>query len=152
MACPYGSITFGSEEPEEKASKCTMCIDRLEEGKIPICVLSCSMRALEFGPLHQLNGKFGQLRELEGMPTGELTRPSVVFKSSQPKRKILPWDAELALNLWRKRGPHAPRNAPDLFQKIEDLIHIPPYTIGRDHLVLKANNLKEFMFYTTDDD
>jgi anaerobic dimethyl sulfoxide reductase subunit B (iron-sulfur subunit) len=29
-------------------SKCNMCFDRLEQGAKPMCVASCSMRALEF--------------------------------------------------------------------------------------------------------
>ena len=151
-ACPYGSILFASDQPGEKASKCTMCIDRLKEGKLPICVLSCSMRALEFGPLHELTAKFGQLRKLEEMPSGDLTRPSVVFRPAQPKRQILPWDPDKTLSLWKKRGPEAPQNVPDLLKEVSDLIHIPPGTIGRDRLVLKAKNVEEFMYFTTDDD
>jgi anaerobic dimethyl sulfoxide reductase subunit B (iron-sulfur subunit) len=42
-ACPYGSIVFASDDPSEKAEKCTMCIDRLEDGMIPICVASCPL-------------------------------------------------------------------------------------------------------------
>jgi anaerobic dimethyl sulfoxide reductase subunit B len=151
-ACPYGAITFGGEKSGEKASKCTMCIDRLREGKKPICVLSCSMRALEFGPLDELKNTFGQLRELPEMPSGNLSQPSAVFKPSQPKRQILPWDMEKALRLWKSRGPHAEQGSPDLFGSLEDLMEIPANTIGRDRLVLKAKNKEEFMYYTTDND
>ena len=59
QACPYGVPQFESDEPGTKMSKCTMCIDRLEQGESPICVLSCSLRALEFGPLEELQKKFG---------------------------------------------------------------------------------------------
>jgi len=151
-ACPYGSIMFEKDKLGWKASKCNMCIDRLEEGKTPICVLSCSMRAIEFGPIHKLKFQFGELRSLKEMPPVNLTRPSVVFKSSNSKKQIIPWNAEKALNLWKKRGPYAPSDAPELIQEIEDLAHPPQNTIGRDHLVLKADNSIEFMYYTTDDD
>lgn len=151
-ACPYGAIVFGNEEPGEKASKCTLCIDRLNEGKAPICVLSCSMRALEFGPLQELTAQFGNLRRLEEMPSEDLSRPSVVFKPSPPKRLIVAWDATKALDLWKKRGPYAPQDAPDLIKGTEDLTDIPPNTVGRDHLVLKPKTLEEFMYRTTDDD
>ncbi len=150
-ACPYGSILFAGDGPEEKASKCTLCIDRLKEGKKPICVLSCSMRALEFGPLNDLTEKFGRLRELDDMPSGKLTRPSVVFKPSQSKRQIVYWDTERALDLWKKRGSLS-HEATDLFESVKDLTEIPPFTIGRDRLVLKAKNSAELMYYTTDDD
>ena len=151
-ACPYGSIMFARDIPGEKASKCTLCIDRLEEGKPPICVLSCSMRALEFGPLEKLIAQFGPRRELEEMPSGDVTHPAVVFKPSQPKKQIVPWDANRALSLWKGRGPYASQRAPALFRKIEDLTQVPPQTVGRDHLVLKTRNLQELMYYTMDDD
>jgi anaerobic dimethyl sulfoxide reductase subunit B len=150
--CPYGSILFASDRPGEKASKCTMCIDRLKEGKTPICVLSCSMRALEFGPIHELKKKYGEIRELEEMPPPRVTEPSVVFKPPEGKKKILAWDAEKALGLWKGRGPYAPEGAHDLFDRVEDVVHVPAGTAGRDRLVLKAGSVEELMFYTTDDD
>ncbi|MBW1997229.1 MAG: FAD-dependent oxidoreductase [Deltaproteobacteria bacterium] len=57
-ACPYGTPQFSSDAPGEKMTKCNMCIDRLEQGLHPICVLSCSLRALEFGPVDDLIGKY----------------------------------------------------------------------------------------------
>lgn len=68
QACPYGAPQFAGNEPGLKMSKCTMCIDRLEEGLKPLCVLSCSMRALEFGPLDELMKKYSNLRRLEDIP------------------------------------------------------------------------------------
>ncbi len=60
-ACPYGTPQFARDDPGVKMSKCNMCIDRLEQGLAPICVVSCSLRALEFGPLDELMEKFGRL-------------------------------------------------------------------------------------------
>lgn len=59
QVCPYGAPQFEDDGPNAKMSKCNMCIDRLEQGQAPICVLSCSLRALEFGPLEELQNKFG---------------------------------------------------------------------------------------------
>ncbi|MFC1846307.1 FAD-dependent oxidoreductase [Chloroflexota bacterium] len=67
-ACPYGAPQFDSNEPGIKMSKCNMCIDRLRQGLKPICVLSCSMRALEFGPVDELMEKYGDIRQHEDMP------------------------------------------------------------------------------------
>ena len=58
-ACPYGTPQYLSDAEDEKMLKCDMCIDRLEEGKTPLCVLSCSLRALDFGPLEELYEKYG---------------------------------------------------------------------------------------------
>jgi anaerobic dimethyl sulfoxide reductase subunit B (iron-sulfur subunit) len=109
------------------------------------------MRALEFGPLNDLIEKFGRIRELEDMPSGKLTRPSVVFKPSQSKRQIIHWDMERAMDLWKKREPLS-RELTDLFESVKDLTEIPPGTIGRGRLVLKAKKSEELMYYTTDDD
>jgi NADPH-dependent glutamate synthase beta subunit-like oxidoreductase/Fe-S-cluster-containing hydrogenase component 2 len=67
-ACPYGSPQFPGDEAGLKMIKCTMCIDRLEEGLKPICVLSCSMRALEFGPMEEILTKYGNPNRLEAKP------------------------------------------------------------------------------------
>jgi DMSO reductase iron-sulfur subunit len=57
-ACPYGAPQFATDNTHQIMSKCNMCVDRLENGLNPICVLSCSMRALEFGPLEELKKKY----------------------------------------------------------------------------------------------
>lgn len=59
-ACPYGTPQFLSDDPSEKMLKCDMCIDRLKEGKKPLCVLSCSLRALDFGLIDDLKKKYGE--------------------------------------------------------------------------------------------
>ncbi len=150
-ACPYGAIVFPSDQPGVLAGKCNMCLDRLDEGKKPICVLSCSLRALEFGPLDELISRFGHLQQLEEMPSPKITLPSVVFKAHQAKKRVLSWDMKKAMELWKIRGPHNP-NGPSLYRNLEDFIRIPPGTIGRDRLVLKAENAAELMYRTTDDD
>lgn len=73
VACPYGAPQFASDDPTEKAYMCTMCIDRLEQGKKPRCVSSCYMRALDFGPLEDMIKQYGTLRQLEDMPDPTLT-------------------------------------------------------------------------------
>ncbi|WP_342666912.1 4Fe-4S dicluster domain-containing protein, partial [Salmonella enterica] len=35
-------------------TKCDGCYDRVAEGKKPICVESCPLRALDFGPIDEL--------------------------------------------------------------------------------------------------
>jgi len=59
-------------------SKCTMCIDRLEQGLKPICVLSCSMRALEFGPLEEITSRYGNLEKTRGHAARDDTASSRV--------------------------------------------------------------------------
>jgi len=70
-ACPYGAPQYLSDGEDEKMLKCDMCIDRLEEGITPLCVLSCSLRALDFGPLDVLREKYGD----DGSYIGENEAP-----------------------------------------------------------------------------
>ena len=53
-----------------------MCIDRLEKGQLPLCVASCPMRALDFGPIDELKAKYGDLSKIETMPFIRISRIS----------------------------------------------------------------------------
>jgi anaerobic dimethyl sulfoxide reductase subunit B (iron-sulfur subunit) len=151
-ACPYGSIVYASDQKGEKAHKCTMCIDRLEQGEMPICVHSCSLRALDFGPIDELRKKYGDLDALDELPDGSITQPSVVFKPRDGKKPLLPYDADKALELWQQRGPYAPADLPPTFTSKESVTRPMPGTRGRERLVLKAKNAKELMEATRDDE
>ena len=102
-ACPYGAPRFASDEPGTKMSKCTMCIDRLEKGQLPLCVASCPMRALDFGPIDELKAKYGDLSKIETMPDPSLTKPNWIAKPNPPKEQLIPYDAEKALQLTKPR-------------------------------------------------
>jgi len=151
LACPYGAPQYAGDEIGAPMSKCTMCIDRLEKGLKPICVLSCSLRALDFGPIDELERRYGNLKHLEEMPSGDITKPAVVFKPHDKKRQIVTWDADKSLELWKSRGPFA-RGMSDVFQKKEDLTQAPQNIVGRNKLALKNKSVKELMYYTMDDE
>ena len=102
-ACPYGSPKFASDEPGTKMSKCTMCIDRLEKGQLPVCVASCPMRALDFGPIDELKAKYGDISKIETMPDPDITKPNWIAKPNPPKEQLIPYDADKALQLTKRR-------------------------------------------------
>lgn len=81
-ACPYEAPQFGAEE-NPKMQKCDLCLDRLAEGKEPICVASCPMEALDAGPIDELRKKYGNFKETENFTYSEELAPSIVLK---PKR------------------------------------------------------------------
>lgn len=151
-ACPYGAVVYGSDDRQEKASKCTMCIDRLEAEEMPICVHSCSLRALDFGPIEELREKYGVLDTLDGLPDGGITRPAAVFKPRDDKKPLLPYNADKALALWQQRGPFAPPDLPPTFTDKESVTRPQPGTRGRERLVLKAKNSEELLEATRDDE
>ena len=102
-ACPYGAPRFASDEPGTKMSKCTMCVDRLAEGMQPACTASCPLRAFDFGPLDELVEKYGDVRKIETMPDPETTMPNWVAKANPPKEQLVPYDAEKAVRLTKRR-------------------------------------------------
>ncbi len=52
MACPYGAPQYNAAKGH--MTKCDGCYDRVADGKKPICVESCPLRALDFGPIDEL--------------------------------------------------------------------------------------------------
>lgn len=151
-ACPYGVPQFEEDDRGLQMSKCDMCIDRLEQGDSPICVLSCSLRALEFGPLEELQVKYGTLNQLEDMPCGNITRPAVVFKPADSKKEIVPYDSIKALQLWQKRQPDGTESLPDVFTDLSDVTGPADDVVARNRLVLKPQNITEHDYYTMDDE
>jgi len=54
-ACPWRVIA--RDDVSRKATKCTMCYDRLAEGGAPFCVQACPVEALEFGLLEETDAR-----------------------------------------------------------------------------------------------
>lgn len=49
VACPFGVPKFEYEKPLPSVQKCSFCIDRLRQGKLPACTQVCPTGALKFG-------------------------------------------------------------------------------------------------------
>jgi hypothetical protein len=81
-----------------------------------------------------------------------VTVPSVVFKPEDPKRQVIPWDAQKALALWQKRHPDIGEELPDVFTDAKDVTEVPEGTYLRSSLVLKPKDSKELLDHTTDDE
>ena len=86
-ACPYGAPQFEAEE-NAKMQKCNFCLERWAEGKKPICVDACPLRALDAGPLDELRAKYGDIVEVEGFSYSTETNPAIVFKSKNSKGSL----------------------------------------------------------------
>ena len=86
-ACPYGAPQWDPQELVIK--KCNMCIDELEAGRKPYCVMACMMRVLDIGPVEDISsgklkttaiGPHDQVvKQVKNMANPELTRPSIAF-------------------------------------------------------------------------
>ena len=67
-------------------TKCDGCYSRVAEGKQPICVESCPLRALEFGPIEELRQKHGTLAAVAPLPRAHFTKPNIVIKPNANSR------------------------------------------------------------------
>ncbi len=68
---PYdASAQAHRSHPPGKASMCTMCAHRVDQGRVPSCVAGCPSRAMIFGdlddPADPIQEKIGQARPLQG--------------------------------------------------------------------------------------
>jgi Fe-S-cluster-containing dehydrogenase component len=79
-ACPY-HVIFWNEE-KQLPQKCTFCVQRLEQGKIPKCVQVCPSRALIFGDLANPRSEVSKLvasRKTETLNPGGKAKPRVYY-------------------------------------------------------------------------
>ncbi len=75
-ACPYGSPQFDASTG--RMGKCHLCHDYIDQGKVPVCVSSCPMRALDFGEYEALQEKYGDTPNIYPLPDPEITHPRMV--------------------------------------------------------------------------
>ena len=73
-ACPYGALQY--DEIAGVMTKCNLCYDDVDQGKLPSCVSACQMRVLEFGEIDQLRSHYGMLGDVYPLPDTSLTEPS----------------------------------------------------------------------------
>ena len=149
LACPYGAIAFDSDASDATAYKCNLCVDKLEQGQMPVCVMSCPQRALDFGKLSDLVAKYGTNAQLSGMPDPSTVKPSVVFKPTDafPKKQVIPYNTDKALQLFANR----PAGLTPSYSTPTDVTDIPQGLIRRNKLVLKPANAEDFMYYSRDE-
>ena len=86
-ACPYGAPQYDPEENIIK--KCNMCVDEIDAGRKPYCVMACMMRVLDIGPIDELRaGTYKTtahaphevpVSAIKGFADPALTHPSIVF-------------------------------------------------------------------------
>jgi anaerobic dimethyl sulfoxide reductase subunit B (iron-sulfur subunit) len=77
--CPYKAPQFGPE-PDAKMQMCNFCLEKLNEGDRPVCVVACPMEALDAGPIEELKEKYGHGRSAEGFTYDGEIKPSIIFK------------------------------------------------------------------------
>ena len=74
MACPYNVPKV--DRAKGHSVKCDGCADRVAQGLKPICVESCPLRALDFGPVDEMQ-KLGERADFAPLPDKGLTGPNL---------------------------------------------------------------------------
>jgi anaerobic dimethyl sulfoxide reductase subunit B (iron-sulfur subunit) len=90
---------------------------------------------------------YGDRRNLEDMPSSQTTKPAIVFKRHAPKKQLVPYNAQRALELMMRREP-----LPPVFTSAADVLEIPSGTIDRGELVIKHESVDELMRRTRNDE
>ncbi|MEG7521996.1 MAG: 4Fe-4S dicluster domain-containing protein [Chromatiales bacterium] len=86
-ACPYGAPQF--DPTDNLVKKCNMCVDEIDAGRKPDCVMACMMRVLDIGPIDNISdGSFkttaigpndAPVKQVKNMANPDLTNPSIRF-------------------------------------------------------------------------
>lgn len=79
MACPYNAPKV--DRALGHSVKCDGCKDRVAQGKQPICVEACPLRALDFGTISDMAAK-GEQADIAPLPRKALTSPNLYVKAS----------------------------------------------------------------------
>lgn len=82
-SCPYGAPQFYSSM--NLIVKCDSCKALRDAGEVPVCVASCSMRALDFGDIDELKAKYGSdlVSDIACLPSSEETGPNLLIKKRE---------------------------------------------------------------------
>lgn len=81
MACPYHAPVIDQEA--KKSSKCDGCRTRIAEGKKPICVEACPLRALDFAETNELVQNHPDCTSsILPLAEADYTHPNLLIKAS----------------------------------------------------------------------
>lgn len=80
--CPYGAPQH--DEEANLIAKCDACKALRDDGRNPVCVDACPMRAIEFGDVDELRVAHGDglVSELPVLPSADMTRPNLLLRPS----------------------------------------------------------------------
>jgi len=86
-ACPFGAPQF--DPIDNIVKKCNLCVDEIDAGRRPYCVMACMMRVLDIGPINEMDAgtlktkavgpNEKMVRQVRNMASPELTNPSIRF-------------------------------------------------------------------------
>ena len=91
--CPYGAPKVNNELGH--SVKCDGCAERVAAGLAPVCVLACPARALDFGPVEQME-RLGERVAIMPFCDPVTTSPNLYVKPSADARPFGSTDCAVA--------------------------------------------------------
>ena len=89
-ACPYDARYINPIS--QTADKCTLCVERIDQGLLPACVTSCVGRARIFG---DLNDPLSEVSQLVGKYPVQVRKPEM---GTDPQVFYIGFDGQLSIN------------------------------------------------------
>lgn len=88
MACPYNAPKVDREKGH--SVKCDGCKSRVTQGKRPICVEACPLRALDFGSVERLNRQMPDFKQaaIAPLPDPSYTDPNLFIKAAPSAKPV----------------------------------------------------------------
>lgn len=81
-ACPYDAPQIDRERGV--MTKCDGCYERLTQGRKPVCVESCPLRALDFDTMERLKAKYGEGDgHIAPLPSAGITMPNLIIRANR---------------------------------------------------------------------
>ncbi|MDB2387233.1 dimethylsulfoxide reductase subunit B [Shewanella sp.] len=80
-ACPYDAPQI--DHQRKVMTKCDGCYERIANGRKPVCVESCPLRALDFDTMDNLRDKYGDGDgHIAPLPSASITSPNLIIKAN----------------------------------------------------------------------
>ena len=85
MACPYNAPKV--DKHMGCSVKCDGCHDRIVRGMKPVCVEACPARALDFGPVEDMQ-RLGFMADVKPLPDVDITKPRLFIKQCADMQSV----------------------------------------------------------------
>lgn len=84
--CPYGAPQY--DVTAGRVRKCNLCVEELDQGRLPVCATACPMRAIEVGLLADFEARPGVTTAIVGVPPPGPTRPACLYIVRKEARDV----------------------------------------------------------------
>jgi anaerobic dimethyl sulfoxide reductase subunit B (iron-sulfur subunit) len=96
--------------------------------------------------MNDLIEKYGDVKNLEGLPDSSITKPAIIFRAHEERRKVLAYPVQKALELLAERG-----ELPRIYSSGTDVTDVEGF-VQTNELHLKTETAEEALYFTRADE